>query len=210
MNTLQRSPKADVTQELLNSIHVTPKLILDSMPAYAEKYLPFAMASSLEVTVNGRVWTCWAGGEDGPNAFLLASYSDDQGKSWRDPVFVIDPQAHGLKMGTRRLGYDNRPLVVCLLLAQAGQPNGVVFHGCGNQNQEPRAENRPVGPCLRPGKNLRGRGGNIEGTVPRNRRPRTAVVDEAALIAGRPPPNAPAVAGRPGPGPDAIRRHHRL
>ena len=23
------------------------------------------------------------------------------GKSWRDPVFVIDPQAHGLKMGTR-------------------------------------------------------------------------------------------------------------
>ena len=25
----------------------------------------------------------------------------DQGRSWRDPVFVIDPQAHGLKMGTR-------------------------------------------------------------------------------------------------------------
>ena len=55
----------------------------------------------MEVTHKGRLWTCWAGGQDGPNAYLLASYSDDQGKSWRDPVFAIDPQAQGLKMGTR-------------------------------------------------------------------------------------------------------------
>ena len=97
------APKPTVkdTQELLNSIHVTPKLIFDTFPAYAQKYLPFAMAASMEVTCKGRLWTCWAGGQDGPNAYLLASYSDDQGKSWRDPVFVIDPQAHGLKMGTR-------------------------------------------------------------------------------------------------------------
>ncbi len=94
-------PTIKVTQELLNSIHVTPKLSFDPMPAYGQKYLPFAMAASMESTSKGRLWTCWAGGQDGPNAYLLASYSDDQGKSWRDPVFVIDPQAHGLKMGTR-------------------------------------------------------------------------------------------------------------
>ena len=94
-------PTIKVTQELRNSIHVTPKLIFDPMPAYGQKYLPFAMAASMESTSKGRLWTCWAGGQDGPNAYLLASYSDDQGKSWRDPVFVIDPQAHGLKMGTR-------------------------------------------------------------------------------------------------------------
>ena len=94
-------PPVKVTQELLNSIHVTPKLIFDPMPAYGQKYLPFAMAASMESTSKGRLWTCWAGGQDGPNAYLLASYSDDQGKSWRDPVFVIDPQAQGLKMGTR-------------------------------------------------------------------------------------------------------------
>jgi hypothetical protein len=94
-------PAVKVTQELPNSIHVTPKLIFDPMPAYGQKYLPFAMAASMESTKKGRLWTCWAGGQDGPNAYLLASYSDDQGKSWRDPVFVIDPQAHGLKMGTR-------------------------------------------------------------------------------------------------------------
>ena len=88
-----------VTQELLNSIHITPRLIFDPMAAYGQKHLPFAMSSSLEVTSKGRLWTCWAGGEDGPNAYLLASYSDDQGKSWRDPVFVIDPQAHISKTG---------------------------------------------------------------------------------------------------------------
>jgi sialidase-1 len=94
-------PAVTVTQELLNSIHVPPRLIHDPLPAYAEKYLPFAMAASMEATRKGRLWTCWAGGQDGPNAYLLASFSDDQGRSWRDPVFVIDPQAHGLKMGTR-------------------------------------------------------------------------------------------------------------
>jgi sialidase-1 len=87
-------PALKVTQELLNSIRATPKLIFDPMPAYGKKYLPFAMASSMESTKKGRLWTCWAGGEDGPNAYLVASYSDDEGKSWRDPVFVIDPQIH--------------------------------------------------------------------------------------------------------------------
>jgi hypothetical protein len=92
-------PTVKVTQELLNSIHITPKLIFDPMPAYGQKYLPFAMASSMESTKKGRLWTCWAGGEDGPNAYLVASYSDDHGKSWRDPVFVIDPQVHISKTG---------------------------------------------------------------------------------------------------------------
>lgn len=92
-------PSAHVTQALLNSIHVPPKLIVDPFPAYAQKYLPFAMAASMESTSKGRLWTCWAGGEDGPNAYLVASYSDDSGKSWRDPVFVIDPQVHISKTG---------------------------------------------------------------------------------------------------------------
>ena len=96
-----RQALTKVSQELLNCIHVTPEVILDPFPAYAEKFLPFAMAASIEVTRGGRMWTCWAGGEDGPEAYLLVSYSDDGGESWREPVFVIDPRAHGLPMGTR-------------------------------------------------------------------------------------------------------------
>lgn len=76
-------PAVKVTQELLNSIHVTPKLIFDPMPAYAQKFLPFVMVASMASASKGRLWTCWAGGQDGPNAYLLASYSDDQGRSWR-------------------------------------------------------------------------------------------------------------------------------
>lgn len=92
-------PPVKVTQQILNAIHTQPKLIFNPFPAYAKKYLPFAMASSIESTKKGRLWTCWAGGEDGPHAFLVASYSDDQGKTWRDPVFVIDPQAHPSQVG---------------------------------------------------------------------------------------------------------------
>jgi hypothetical protein len=46
-------PAVKVTHELLNSIHVTPKLIFDPMPAYGQKYLPFAMAASMESTSKG-------------------------------------------------------------------------------------------------------------------------------------------------------------
>jgi hypothetical protein len=90
-----------LSQELLNAIRTTPRVNHDPFPAYAKTYLPFAMAQSNEVTRSGRVWTAWIGGEDGPIAYMLASYSDDGGESWRDPVFVIDPAAYGLPMGTR-------------------------------------------------------------------------------------------------------------
>lgn len=90
-----------LSQELLNAIRITPRVNHDPFPAYAGTYLPFAMAQSNEVTRSGRLWTAWIGGEDGPIAYLLASYSDDQGKNWREPVFVIDPAAYGLPMGTR-------------------------------------------------------------------------------------------------------------
>lgn len=92
-------PPVKVSQQMLNAIHTQPKLIFQPFPAYAQKFLPFAMAASMEATKKGRLWTCWAAGEDGPNAFLVASYSDDQGKTWRDPVFVIDPQAHPSQVG---------------------------------------------------------------------------------------------------------------
>ena len=80
-----------LTQQLLNVIRQTPAVNFDPFPACSEKYLSFAMSAGLEITPGGRLWTCWIGGEDGPGAYLLASYSDDGGDTWRDPVFVIDP-----------------------------------------------------------------------------------------------------------------------
>ena len=94
-----------LTQQLLDAPSATPpELIAEPtiLVEYAARHLPFAMAASIEVTGGGRVWTCWAGGEDGPAAYLLASFSDNNGERWADPVFVIDPQRAGLlPMGTR-------------------------------------------------------------------------------------------------------------
>lgn len=96
------SPPLRVTQQLLNSPrNIPPQLTFDSA-AYAARHARFAMAASVEVTRGGRLWTCWAGGEDGPDAYLLASYSDgSEHGGWVDPVFAIDPQARGIAMGTR-------------------------------------------------------------------------------------------------------------
>jgi hypothetical protein len=94
-------PAVKVTQELLNSIHVTPKLIFDPFPGLCAEVSALRDGGQHGGHAQRTALDLLGGRQDGPNAYLLASYSDDQGKSWRDPVFVIDPQAHGLKMGTR-------------------------------------------------------------------------------------------------------------
>ena len=70
-------PPVKVTQELLNSIHVTPKLIFDPIPAYAQKFLPFAMAASMESTSKGRLWMLSRGMKE-----AFQSFSTDGGKTW--------------------------------------------------------------------------------------------------------------------------------
>ena len=52
-----RQPETVVTQELISSIHTTPQLIFNPFPAYAQKYLPFAMAASMESTSKGQLRT---------------------------------------------------------------------------------------------------------------------------------------------------------
>ena len=51
----------------------------------------FAMNAGVSVTRNGRLWATWFGGEDGPEAFVIGAKSDDGGKTWSDPAFVLDP-----------------------------------------------------------------------------------------------------------------------
>ncbi len=51
----------------------------------------FSMNAGVSVTKKGRLWSTWVGGEDGPEAFLIGARSDDGGKTWSDPAFVLDP-----------------------------------------------------------------------------------------------------------------------
>jgi hypothetical protein len=86
-------PTVKVTQELLNSIHVTPKLIFDPFPAYAQKYLPFAMAASMEVTHKGRLWLFFhqsVGMFDGScsNWYVRCDDPDAEKPAWTEPVYI--------------------------------------------------------------------------------------------------------------------------
>ena len=51
----------------------------------------FAMNGSVSVTKKGRLWATWLGGEDGPEGFVIGAKSDDGGKTWGNPAFVLDP-----------------------------------------------------------------------------------------------------------------------
>ena len=54
------------TRALLDRIRRTPQIGFHPLPAYAARYLPFAMSAGFEVTPGGRLWTCWIGEEVGP------------------------------------------------------------------------------------------------------------------------------------------------
>lgn len=50
----------------------------------------FIMSSGgIARTLGGRLWIMWAGGGDSEKAFLLFSYSDDNGESFKSPQFLL-------------------------------------------------------------------------------------------------------------------------
>ena len=57
------------------------------------------MSSGMARTPGGRVWINWTGGGDNQDAHMLAAWSDDEGATWTDPVFLLQepPSPHGFK-----------------------------------------------------------------------------------------------------------------
>ena len=86
------------SKETLDLIKVPAPVNFSPSEDYYRNYQYFAMTMSIEVTPKGRLWSCWIGGEDGPGAYLIATYSDDGGKTWEDIQFVIDPHSKSLPM----------------------------------------------------------------------------------------------------------------
>lgn len=65
---------------------------------YYKNYVYFAMQAGMEVTDGGRIWSVWIAGEDGPAAYMVATYSDDNGETWKDLQLVIDPHSNDLPL----------------------------------------------------------------------------------------------------------------
>ena len=59
----------------------------------------FVQSGGFDRTRNGRLWVTWTAGGDNENAYCLCAWSDDEGKSWTHPKFVIPNtlSAHGFK-----------------------------------------------------------------------------------------------------------------
>lgn len=85
-----------LSKEILNKINTPAPIVFDAIEAYKNHSLHFAMNASIEITRKGRIYTCWIGGEDGPESYMIVTYSDDSGKTWRDIQFVVDPHSDDL------------------------------------------------------------------------------------------------------------------
>ena len=75
------------------AVKLPPEIRTEGLDAYSTNRLGYALNNGLGMTSKGRLWASWIAGEDGPNAYTVASCSDDDGESWSDVALVID--GHG-------------------------------------------------------------------------------------------------------------------
>lgn len=73
-----------------------PPVLIPPGPKYADSTRAFQGIPGIERAANGRLWAIWyAGGPDepgeGPGNYVVIVTSDDDGKTWSEPVLVIDP-----------------------------------------------------------------------------------------------------------------------
>lgn len=91
----------------------TPVINTSPLPEYDYDRLDYAMTIGIERTPKGRIWACWVGGGDSPEAFFVLATSDNNGRTWSKPRVVIDPH-------NSRLNEDRRTLVGNLWLDPLG------------------------------------------------------------------------------------------
>jgi hypothetical protein len=88
-----RAYEVDVMRRIADFALVPPKLNTSPLPEYDYDQLDYGMTIGIARTPKGRIWAAWVGGEDGPNAFMLAATSDDDGETWSKPRLVIDSRS---------------------------------------------------------------------------------------------------------------------
>ena len=92
----------------------TPAVFVKDLSYYGYDKLDYAMTIGIEQTQKGRMWACWVGGGDNEDAFFVLNKSDDNGKSWSEPMTVIDPHHPDLE-------HKRCALVGCLWLDPSGR-----------------------------------------------------------------------------------------
>lgn len=77
------------------AVVLPPEIRTHDISSYSTNNLDYAIMNGLAMTSGGRLWVSWIAGGDSPDAFTVASRSDDGGLTWSDVELVID--GHGMK-----------------------------------------------------------------------------------------------------------------
>ncbi len=86
------------SEEILDEVKKPCPVNFNPGDEYKANYRYFAMNAGFDITDGGRIWSVWIAGEDGSGAYLVAAYSDDDGQTFSDIQFVIDPHRDDLPM----------------------------------------------------------------------------------------------------------------
>ena len=78
-------------------LKVVPNMAPDKAK-YAVESLDRTQITAIETTLKGRLWASVLCGGDGANGFLTLAYSDNQGKSWVEPVVALDARNEKLSV----------------------------------------------------------------------------------------------------------------
>lgn len=90
----------DLPAQIMDPALIPPSVNTSPLPKYDYDRLDYGMTIGIERTPKGRIWVCWTGGGDSPDAFFVLASSDDNGESWSKPKVVIDP--HDINLGEPR------------------------------------------------------------------------------------------------------------
>lgn len=87
----QEAAPAPVAKEILDLSLEPPFVDTDPAPKYSDAQRDYAMVIGMDRTPKGRIWAAWVAGGDSDLGYFVAATSDDSGKTWSAPRFVIDP-----------------------------------------------------------------------------------------------------------------------
>lgn len=93
-----REFEIDVVRKIADLALIPPVINTSPLPEFDYDQLDYGMTPWIERTSGGRLWCAWVGGEDGPNAFILAATSDDDGVTWSKPRLVINSHSDFLPL----------------------------------------------------------------------------------------------------------------
>lgn len=92
---MSRKYNNEMYQEYLRSIVDYAMKPFNINPNVPLRYYPevddYSMSAGMDMTKKGRIWLSWFANEDGDQTVLVLAHSDDEGRTFSKPDFIVDP-----------------------------------------------------------------------------------------------------------------------